>query len=170
MGNKWTEYRKRWARKHPEKEREYAKRYRHKHAKQLREAQRAYRKQRPDLHRKWARENYRKHALKEMLKKYGLTPEQWLAMYDGQYGRCAICSTKPRNGKYSRSLAVDHCHTSKNVRALLCYSCNNKIKAFEDPTWYRKALDYLKLHGTFGRRSNQDPRVYDPVPRARDRR
>ena|SRR3990167_3472303 len=149
MGNKWTEYRKQWAKDHPEKEREYARRYRQKHAAQLREAQRAYRKRCPDLFRKWARNNYRKHAFKEMLQKYDLTPEQWNEMYKKQGGACEICGIKPKPGKYARTLAIDHCHNSGKVRALLCYSCNNKIKALEDPAWFQKAEQYLQRHQGF---------------------
>lgn len=45
--------------------------------------------------------------------------------------KCAICKKPevkkdPQNGKISK-LAVDHCHTSKKVRGLLCFQCNTKL-------------------------------------------
>jgi hypothetical protein len=66
-----------------------------------------------------------------VLKKYGITIENWLAMYEAQGGRCAICGVDPPSGR----LNVDHDHVrgwkkmpdgerAKHVRGLLCWTCN----------------------------------------------
>ena len=43
-------------------------------------------------------------------------------MYMGQEGRCGCCGTHQSEQK--RSMAVDHCHETGDVRGLLCGSCN----------------------------------------------
>jgi hypothetical protein len=73
----------------------------------------------------WAKthpENRRKHSLKQ---NYNLTEEGYNALFTEQKGACAICK------KTEVKLVVDHCHTSGNVRALLCYPCNSFIGKLE---------------------------------------
>lgn len=73
-------------------------------------------------------------------KKYGLTLEKYKSMEDSQKGVCAICLGPP--GK--KPLHVDHCHTSKEVRGLLCSTCNMAIGLFKDsPDILRAAASYL---------------------------
>lgn len=70
---------------------------------------------------------------KQTLKKYGLTEEEWLALYDKYGGRCHVCLKLPKNA--TRNLHVDHEHVEgwkdllpekrkKFIRGLCCYSCN----------------------------------------------
>jgi len=59
--------------------------------------------------------------------RYGLNTDQWQAMYDGQRGRCAICREIPE-----AQLQVDHCHTTGEVRGLLCPTCNRAIGLLKD--------------------------------------
>lgn len=54
---------------------------------------------------------------KHLKSKYGITFEEYKEMFDKQAGLCAICGLPETNGK---SLAVDHCHITGKVRALLC--------------------------------------------------
>ncbi len=61
-------------------------------------------------------------------------------VFAAQNGVCAICSRPP--GK--RRLAVDHWHTTKAVRGLLCVQCNTAIgKLNDDPELLRRAIAYL---------------------------
>lgn len=84
----------------------------------------------------------RRHVLKRL---YGLTVEQYEAMYRAQGGVCAICSRVP-SGKKDR-LAVDHCHESGAVRGLLCDACNKALGGFRDnPDALRKAAEYVEHH------------------------
>lgn len=52
---------------------------------------------------------------------YGITGEQYWALYEAQGGRCAIC--RWASGKVKR-LAVDHDHGTGRVLGLLCGRCN----------------------------------------------
>jgi hypothetical protein len=70
--------------------------------------------------------------------RYGITPEQFLAMEASQKGRCAIC-------RKAKKLHVDHCHETKQVRGLLCMACNTSLGKFENsPEMLRAAIQYLE--------------------------
>lgn len=59
------------------------------------------------------------------LKRYGdFTQADYLALLTAQDGRCAICRNPCKTG---HRLSVDHDHGTKQVRGLLCYSCNAKV-------------------------------------------
>lgn len=76
----------------------------------------------------------------QLRKLYGITLEEYDAMFEAQGGVCAICS-KPPGWMF---LDVDHCHVTDRVRGLLCRGCNHKISAFErHPEWLERALSYL---------------------------
>lgn len=80
-------------------------------------------------------------------KKYGITVADREAMFNLQGGVCAICGGKA-NGRNS-SLHVDHCHTTNQVRGLLCFSCNQLIGlAKDDPVRLDSAAAYLRKHST----------------------
>lgn len=70
---------------------------------------------------------------RDVKKNYGLSPEEYRAMYEAQEGRCAICETPASEtaGKGKR-LQVDHCHASGKVRGLLCDRCNRGLGSFKD--------------------------------------
>lgn len=61
------------------------------------------------------------------LKKLGITHSQYEVMYKEQKGLCAICSNT-----CTKSLAVDHDHTTGVIRGLLCNSCNRGLGYFKD--------------------------------------
>lgn len=83
--------------------------------------------------RKYRREN--RSAVKEysrwyhIRRKYGLSKEQWYAIYDAQDGRCYICQRTEAQIRKSKSkyLTVDHCHTTGVIRGLLCGNCNMNV-------------------------------------------
>lgn len=64
-----------------------------------------------------------------ILKTYGLTLEQYEALYEAQGGVCYIC--RRATGK-TRRLAVDHSHVYGYVRGLLCSSCNKFLGHLRD--------------------------------------
>lgn len=76
-----------------------------------------------------ARLIYRRKNLRD---KYGLTIEQWDEIAKAQNYKCAICGT-PKN-TLKNNLAVDHNHTTGEVRGLLCYACNRGIGLLKDST------------------------------------
>jgi len=84
----------------------------------------AYRKNLRQQNRKWAREYDRRGNLR----KYGITLEQWEALFDRQGRTCAICRRTEANG---HGWHTDHCHATGKVRGILCHDCNFAIGAFE---------------------------------------
>jgi hypothetical protein len=82
---------------------------------------------------------------RSLMRKYGITIDDYRAILQGQSGCCAICGTDDPGTNRTR-LGVDHCHATKKVRGLLCDSCNVGIGKFrDDPARLRAAADYLEL-------------------------
>ena len=82
-------------------------------------------------------------------KNYGISKEEYQALYEKQGGVCAICKqpeTAITKGVQA-SLCVDHDHETGEVRGLLCSSCNSALGHFRDNTEIlARAIDYLKEH------------------------
>lgn len=91
---------------------------------------RDYRRKYPDRI-KATRVKYKEVARIRMIEKmFGLTAERHLEILQSQGGGCGICGEeKSHNGK---SLCVDHCHETGEVRGLLCDHCNRGIGLLGD--------------------------------------
>lgn len=90
------------------------------------------------------------------LRRWKLTPAQYIALFKKQGGTCALCGkaevTKLKSGKI-RKLAVDHDHAccpassretcGKCIRGLLCLGCNVAIGRVEG-IGLEKVLAYLE--------------------------
>jgi hypothetical protein len=62
-------------------------------------------------------------------------------MFDEQDGKCLICQE-------AVTLVVDHCHTTGQIRGLLCNPCNTSLGHFKDDVKrLQRAIEYL-LTGT----------------------
>jgi hypothetical protein len=61
---------------------------------------------------------------------FGLTFDEYMAIYNAQDGKCGICR-RPRSD-FKNSLAVDHNHKTGLVRGLLCMICNRALGKFLD--------------------------------------
>jgi len=73
---------------------------------------------------------------------YGITPEEYIMMYEKQEGKCAICGQLPTT---LRGLHTDHNHITNKVRGLLCHGCNTGIGALkEDTEILSNAIKYLR--------------------------
>lgn len=82
---------------------------------------------------------------RSLIKKYGMTLDQYEERVLSQNGVCAICK-KPET-IFNGNLAVDHCHTSGKVRGLLCSKCNTMLGNVGDSTAIlESAIDYLNFH------------------------
>jgi len=92
-----------------------------------------------DARRQKQRETQRRFTAKKM----GLTESELSDLYDKQGNRCAICLiTEEGHGKY---FAIDHDHTTGDIRGLLCMSCNTGLGNFKDnPDYLRMAIKYLE--------------------------
>lgn len=90
----------------------------------------AYVGRNPDVY--WARD----------IRELGMTKAAYYSMLDAQDGRCAICNNPPSDNK---RLSVDHCHSTKVIRGLLCQPCNVSLGLMKDsPANLRAAADYLE--------------------------
>lgn len=79
-----------------------------------------------------AAESYRRKHI------YGLTHDEYVAMFSAQKGRCAICR-EPH-----QKLHIDHDHATGQVRGLLCRGCNHMLgNARDDPDRLTQARLYL---------------------------
>jgi hypothetical protein len=85
--------------------------------------------------------------LRQAIRRYGITFEQYEAMLAEQHNRCAICGSEPDpNGRRSAGrLHVDHDHETGRVRGLLCNRCNPGVGYFlHDTDRLRAAIAYLE--------------------------
>lgn len=74
------------------------------------------------------------------IRKYGITVEQYDAMYQEQNGVCYICGEP----EYHRALSIDHNHVTGKVRGLLCSNHNRALGLLnDDPDLLLKAHVYL---------------------------
>ena len=74
----------------------------------------------------------------DTMRRYKITLETRMQMEEKQEGKCLICK---KTGK----LVVDHCHSTKKVRGLLCNNCNVGLGAFKDNCEFLSdAVIYLK--------------------------
>lgn len=141
VGPKATpQYQAEWRRKNPERVKAYEDK--------RREQRRKYNKN-------WNQKNPEKRAAidrRRVLKRYGLTEQSYLAMVADQEGLCAICRCPPTprrttKGRKFFRLAVDHCHRTNKIRALLCDGCNGILGYARDQVdVLRAAIAYLQRH------------------------
>lgn len=70
--------------------------------------------------------------------RYGLSAAEVDVLKASQGGVCAVCGDRP-------AVHVDHDHTTRRVRGILCELCNGFLGAFnDDPALIRAAIDYLE--------------------------
>jgi hypothetical protein len=79
----------------------------------------------------------------KLVKKYGISLDQYDAIFAKQEGKCAICNR--HQSEFKRALAVDHSHETSKVRGLLCFACNSGIGKLQDnPDLLDSAARYLR--------------------------
>lgn len=124
--------RKRYAEKHRDVIRAAAARHRAKHREKRNAAERA---RVAALPKEVKYEAWRA----KLLRRYGMTKEQYDDMFVKQFGECAICCKKQKH-----RLVVDHDHATGKARGLLCHKCNMAIGLlFDNSILLRAAADYL---------------------------
>jgi hypothetical protein len=72
---------------------------------------------------------------------YGISLEKRDRLISLQGGRCAICKNTFLSDKDTH---IDHCHSTGEVRSILCRACNHLIgNCKEDIEILSKAIEYL---------------------------
>lgn len=79
------------------------------------------------------------------MRRRNITPEHYAELFNKQQGKCAICAKSYKIEP--QMFAVDHDHTTNEIRGLLCRKCNLAIGLFnESPELLLKAVQYLNNH------------------------
>jgi hypothetical protein len=96
---------------------------------------------------KWELSERDKHD-KYLKRTYGISIEEFEAMFEAQGKVCAICRDNC-NRSTSERLCVDHDHVTGEIRGLLCFQCNVGLGKFRDDSQLlEQASDYLKRSRT----------------------
>lgn len=103
--------------------------------------------------REWTKRVGKRSKRSYLMRTYGITEVDVAEMILAQGGACAICGDTempidPRTGK-AYELAIDHCHATGKLRALLCPGCNSGLGCFRDSLErLHAAINYLKRHSS----------------------
>ena len=109
---------------------------------------------------KWSDPDYmkkyndaRKHEMslygrrRHLMRSYGMTLEDFHAMWVKQSGLCGICSCILEAGTVN-GVHIDHDHDTMKVRGLLCAKCNRGLGQFSDSAEkLESAAEYIRNKG-----------------------
>ena len=90
----------------------------------------------------------RKIYITESCRKYGIEKDFAESLVSKEH--CEICGKKIsfNNSNIHLRPNIDHCHTTNNVRGVLCGYCNNLLgRCFDDASILQKAIRYLNERG-----------------------
>lgn len=68
-------------------------------------------------------------SCRNYIQRYKMTTPEVSDMLEKQQNKCLICEDQITLKKYSG--VVDHCHTSGEVRGILCFTCNAAVGLIE---------------------------------------
>lgn len=90
----------------------------------------------------WAKRNSVKLASYIRKRKYGISEKQYEDLLSAQKEVCAICKEA-----FQKTPQVDHDHSTRKIRGLLCYLCNTGLGSFRDSIEkLTAAISYLTLN------------------------
>ena len=78
----------------------------------------------------WQAKNPEKVEDTQLKRRYGITLDQKKQLLNDQGHSCPLCLRHQE--KLNRPLMVDHCHKTKKVRELLCFTCNTALGLIND--------------------------------------
>lgn len=67
-----------------------------------------------------------------LMNKYGMTIDEFDAMFEAQNGKCAICAETLILDGTQNGAHVDHDHVTGKIRGILCAPCNHGLGRFDD--------------------------------------
>lgn len=95
-----------------------------------------------EWNRQYINKNRKKVNARIRLHKHGMTAQEHDVLLKKQRNCCAICREKFRKTPH-----IDHSHTTKKNRGLLCDDCNLGLGRFKDNVRFLKlAIKYLKKY------------------------
>lgn len=113
-----------------------------------------YQKNRKRLIKKYLKAYDKVGRWKLILKKYGLTKDQWMKIYNDQEGRCYLCQRTDEQIRKGRMkyLCVDHDHATGRNRGLICGFCNRNILPWMErfPGYAQRVQEYLTRETDYG--------------------
>lgn len=78
---------------------------------------------------------------------YGITLDEYNALFEAQGGLCAGCNSAGSEGK-RKGLFVDHDHETGAIRGLLCNNCNAALGLLGDKAeTIARLMEYLRPKG-----------------------
>lgn len=139
--------------KNPEDHRKRSQKYYREHCEQIkakkssqrktdegREKERKYRHKYYWKNRERLKANFRR---KNLMKAYGITPEEFHQIWINQKGKCAICNLEIK--EIDNKTHLDHCHKTGKVRGILCSHCNALLGfCRENKSVLKNAIIYLE--------------------------
>lgn len=145
-----SEYKKQWSVDNRERKRAADKAWRDAHPERVKKNKRFYydanREKSLERSKRWQIGNKSRHHLSvfacHIRQKYGLTIDEWHAMWDAQGGKCSVCKEA-----FTKTPHVEHCHSTGKVRGLACRACNMMLGFAKDSIDRLTAgIAYLKAH------------------------
>lgn len=123
-----------WRESNPDKRKEQKRRHYEKHKDKI--DQRA---------KDWYENNKERHVNNALLRKYGVTLDQYNLLRAQQDFRCAVCNAHETD--VGKQMFVDHDHVTGKIRKLLCTKCNVGIGMLQDnPDIMERAAKYIRDH------------------------
>jgi hypothetical protein len=93
----------------------------------------------------WYSNNKERYYGNAILRKYGITLDEYNALRQEQDYKCAICGD--HENEVGKKMFVDHNHDTGKIRKLLCTKCNVGIGMLKDSAEVLlKAAQYLQEH------------------------
>ena len=138
---------KKYSDAHKEESSAYTKQYgiTHKNLLALKRKSKYMKNRETELYRneQWRLRNLGKVANRVRKRKYNLSPEEYIKLYEDQKGCCAICGV--HRDTLDKNFAIDHDHITGKVRGLLCRRCNLFLGHVQDSIkLLQKAINYLQ--------------------------
>ncbi len=96
---------------------------------------------------RWLKNNHKVSSAIQAKKNYGISRENFKTLMAAKC--CEICK-KEFTINNNKDKHIDHCHTSKKIRGILCFNCNTALGKFRDDSkLLLEAIKYLKNNGNF---------------------
>lgn len=85
---------------------------------------------------------YRQYGLQS---RYGMTIDQWDALFESQGRKCGCCGGQ--NPMHKTGWKTDHDHVTGKVRGIVCHPCNQILTKHATPERLQKAIEFLTREG-----------------------